>query len=172
MTIPEISVASVDDATALNHLINSAYRGDSAKQGWTHEADLLTGIRTTEKELKNMIARDNTFILKYVEEGIIIACVLVEKKSDKLYMGMLTVSPGLQGRGVGKKLLKATEEAAIKMQCKKIGITVIDARQELISWYKRHGYKDTGKRMPLPGEIQKAVIPREKLQFVVMEKYI
>jgi ribosomal protein S18 acetylase RimI-like enzyme len=170
MTISETSIATVDDVAALNHLINSAYRGESAKQGWTHEADLLTGIRTTERELKNMITRKNTFILKYIENGIITACVLVEKKADKLYMGMLTVSPRLQGRGVGKKLLKATEETAIKLQCKKIEMTVIDARQELISWYTRNGYKDTGKRMTLPSEIQNAVVPGRNLQFIVMEK--
>jgi Predicted acetyltransferase len=170
MTIPEISIATPDDVTALNHLINSAYRGESAKQGWTHEADLLTGIRTSEKELENIISRKNTFILKYGDGPIITACVLVEKKADKLYMGMLTVSPGLQGHGIGKKLLKATEETAVKLQCKKIEMTVIDARQELISWYKRHGYNDTGKRMPLPVEIQNAVIPGKNLEFVVMEK--
>ena len=170
--MPEISIATIEDIAALNNLVNSAYRGESAKLGWTHEANLLEGIRITKKELNDIIARENTFILKYLDGNIIAACILVEKKVDRLYMGMLTVSPGLQGRGVGKMLLKATEQTAIKLKCKKIEITVIDARQELIAWYKRHGYEDTGVRKPLSAEMKKSAIPGRSLEFIVMEKYV
>ena len=38
-------VASAADAPALVDLINSAYRGESSKAGWTTEADLLGGQR-------------------------------------------------------------------------------------------------------------------------------
>ena len=37
--------AILQDVIALNTLVNSAYRGDSSKIGWTTEADLLDGQR-------------------------------------------------------------------------------------------------------------------------------
>ena len=38
--------ATVQDAPEIAILVNSAYRGDSSRQGWTTEADLLDGTRT------------------------------------------------------------------------------------------------------------------------------
>ncbi|MDQ6757238.1 MAG: GNAT family N-acetyltransferase, partial [Bacteroidota bacterium] len=141
----EIFTAIEDDISELNILINSAYRGEGSKKGWTTEADLLDGIRTDEESLKNIIHHPNTFILKYSENKKLAACVLLEKQDSDLYLGMLTVSPTLQGKGVGKSLLNAAEEKAKQLQCKKIKMTVISVREELIKWYERHGYKDTGK---------------------------
>ena len=46
-----ISVATIDDVKELNILVNSAYRGESSKIGWTTEADLLGGIRIDEARL-------------------------------------------------------------------------------------------------------------------------
>ncbi|MEP6616054.1 MAG: GNAT family N-acetyltransferase [Ginsengibacter sp.] len=167
-----ISIAVKNDVAALNFLINSAYRGDSAKQGWTHEAELLDGTRINETELYNLLERENTFILKYMEAHEICACVLLEKKVNKLYIGMLTVAPGLQGHGIGKKLLKSAEEKAREMNCSCTEITVIDARHELIGWYERHGYGDTGTRIPFDADMQKRAISTRPLQFIVMEKIL
>ena len=101
-----VTLATEKDIPELNSLINSAYRGDSSKQGWTTEADLLGGIRTDEKALKEMMQQKNSFILKYEEENKILACVYLKKENNKLYLGMLTVSPQLQNKGIGKILLK------------------------------------------------------------------
>jgi N-acetylglutamate synthase-like GNAT family acetyltransferase len=104
-----ITKATIEDVTALNNLVNSAYRGESSKKGWTTEADLLGGIRTTEKGLTETIQKSDTTILKYTDNQEVIACVMLVEKADKLYLGMLTVSPELQGGGVGKKLLYEAE---------------------------------------------------------------
>ena len=62
-------------------LVNSAYRGESAKKGWTHEADLIQGeMRIDEKSLEKMIMDPNATILKYEEGDQIIGCVYLEKK--------------------------------------------------------------------------------------------
>ena len=168
----KISIATENDISELNLLINSAYRGEGSKSGWTTEADLLDGIRTDEESLNKIIHRPKTFLLKYSENKKIAACVLLEKQDDALYLGMLTVSPELQGKGVGKILLKAAEEKAKQLQCTKIKMTVISVRDELIAWYQRHGYNDTGKREPFPMEDPKFGIPKIHLEFIVMEKEI
>ena len=78
-----VTIATEKDIPALNVLINSAYRGDSSKQGWTTEADLLGGIRTDEESLKEMMQNANSSILKYSAENKILGCVFLKKEDNK-----------------------------------------------------------------------------------------
>lgn len=167
-----VTIATEKDIPQLNTLINSAYRGESSKQGWTTEADLLGGIRTDEESLKEMMQNPNASILKYEEENNILACVYLKKENEKLYLGMLTVSPQLQNKGIGKILLKASEDEARKTNCTAIFMTVISQRTELINWYKKYGYVDTGEKKPFPENDPRFGIPKTKLEFIVMEKKI
>lgn len=165
--------AVLSDVPALNRLVNSAYRGETSRQGWTTEADLLDGIRIDEERLAKMIESPNSKILKYVsEQGNLIGCVHLEKQEKQLYLGMLTVSPPLQGKGMGKELLKAAEQEARATACSVIHMTVIEGRSELIDWYVRHGYSLTGERKPFPADDPRFGLPKKKLTFVVMEKQI
>lgn len=167
----EISKATMADAGELNKLINSAYRGETAKKGWTNEAHLLAGIRIDEEELKNIIKRKKSFLLKYTENNKITACVFLEQDKDEMYLGMLTVSPELQGKGIGKKLLNASEIHARQLACSKVHMTVISVRNELIAWYQRHGYSDSGIRKPFPVE-DRFRISKNPLEFIVLEKEV
>ncbi len=164
--------ATLEDIAALNILVNLAYRGDSSRQGWTTEADLLDGTRTDENSIREIIEMPSSVILKYVEDGKILGCVRLDKHNDKLYLGMLTVEPSLQAKGLGKKLLMAAEEEARKQNCKTIDMTVISVRSELIAWYHRHGYRDTGKRKPMIIATPSMGKPKKDLEFVVLEKSV
>ena len=62
-----IAKAVAEDISSLNTLINSAYRGEFSKKGWTTEAHLLEGSRTTEEELLEIIQDKHNTILKYSE---------------------------------------------------------------------------------------------------------
>ncbi len=166
-----ITKSTLKDVSALNNLVNSAYRGEFSKKGWTSEADLLEGIRITEEDLTDTIQKTDTTILKYTDNQEIIACMMLVEKTDKLYLGMLTVSPELQGGGIGKQLLREAESIAQEKGLSKIGITVISVRQELIDWYKRHGYVDTGEREPFLVNYHQGD-PKQDLEFIVMEKEI
>jgi N-acetylglutamate synthase-like GNAT family acetyltransferase len=167
-----ITKATDADIKDLVLLVNSAYRGDEAKRGWTNEADLLVGgIRIDDNEMREMMEDDEHIVLKHLSDGVITGCVSLIKKEDYLYLGMLTVSPALQGGGTGKKLLQAAEDFGKASAYQRIRMTVITARAELIQWYTRHGYTDTGDRVPFPyapgyGE------PSEPLEFMVLEKTI
>ncbi|MBS1667759.1 MAG: GNAT family N-acetyltransferase [Bacteroidetes bacterium] len=165
-----ISPALKTDIPALVQLINSAYRGEGAKKGWTTEADLLDGTRTDEANLMDLISDPQTVILKYTDDADkILACVNLQKQDNRLYLGMLTVSPELQGTGIGKKLLVAADDYAREHGCLAVFMTVISVRSELIAWYERHGFHKTGEVKPFPvGE--KFGIQKQPLEMIVMEK--
>jgi ribosomal protein S18 acetylase RimI-like enzyme len=170
--MPDILPASPDDADELSILVNAAYRGDTGRQGWTTEADLIDGSRTDAELLKAVIEKPGSQILKYVENGQIIGCVELRKEEDKLYLGMLTVSHTIQNKGIGKQLLYAAEDVARKLGCHAIFMNVLTVRKELIAWYARHGYHDTGARKPFAFTDPRFGFPKQPLEFMIMEKEI
>ena len=167
-----ITKAIVEDVSLLNTLINSAYRGESSKKGWTTEANILEGLRTTEAELIEIMQEPKNTILKFTANKQIIGCVLLIEKKQHLYLGMLTVEPELQNSGVGKKLLKQAEIHASGVGLLKIVMTVISVREELIAWYKRNGYIEIGPREPFPASDVHIPITEQPLEFIVLEKKI
>ena len=167
-----ITIATPDNVSALEKLINSAYRGETSKLGWSTEAHILGGKRITEEELLEIFSDKQNTILKFTENNKIIGCVLLSNKENKLYLGMFAVSPELQNSGIGKKFLQEAEEHALKLGLPKIVMTVITIRESLIAWYKRHGYIDYGVREPFPLNGTNAVISNQPLEFVVLEKKV
>jgi len=168
---PYISLATTADIPAIKDLLNNAYRGEGSKQGWTTEAELIAGdTRTDENILQEVMSLPESVLLKYTnEEQQIIGCVNLQQHADRIYLGMFSVSPKLQGGGIGKKLLNAAEEYAQHLHCASIYMTVISVRTELINWYIRHGYADTGERKPFneDGITGKHL---RTLEFMVLEK--
>ena len=166
-----IKIATKEDIPHLEKLVNGAYRGESSKKGWTTEADLLGGIRTNQDVLSGMINRGDSIVLKCINaKNELVGCVYLQNKEEKLYLGMLTVAPDIQAQGIGKKLLQASEEYAQTQQCSAITITVISLRKELIKWYERRGYKATGEKKPFPSNDPRFGLPKQELEFIVMEK--
>jgi ribosomal protein S18 acetylase RimI-like enzyme len=166
----KISQSVKEDIPALVTLINSAYRGEASRKGWTTEADLLGGERTNPNALEKIMERKNTTILKFCDEDAILkGCVYLEKKNDKMYLGMLTVSPMEQAQGIGKKLLAASEDHAARLNCSVVEMKVISVRDELINWYERHGYHKTGEVSPFIADTD-FQIPKEPLEFITLEK--
>lgn len=159
--------ATPDDVAALHRLIERAYRGETAKAGWTHEADLLFDDRTSADELSALIADPDRAILLAFRNDALVGCVQVARAGDDLaYLGMLTVEPGLQAAGLGRRILAAAEaEAVARFSARRMEMTVIGLRVELIAWYGRRGYAPTGETRPFPVDP-----PRPALDFVVLEK--
>lgn len=167
-----ITKATLQDIPALTILINSAYRGETSKKGWTTEANLLEGKRTDEEEMTEIFLDSKNTILKFTDNNIIIGSVLLVEKGHQLYLGMLTVSPELQNSGIGKKLLAEAENHAKTLGLSSIIMTVISVREELVAWYKRHGYVDTGDREPFPESEIHVTISEKPLEFIYLEKKI
>jgi ribosomal protein S18 acetylase RimI-like enzyme len=166
-----IIAVTTQDVPELVPLINSAYRGDASKKGWTTEADLLEGeLRTDIPALTNLLSNPDARMLKYTTtHGTITGCVYLEKMERGLYLGMLTVSPLQQAGGIGKQLLAAAELYGKEKDCSCIFMNVISIRYELIAWYERHGYHKTGETKPMPGD-NRFGTPTQPLEFIIMEK--
>lgn len=142
-------VAVDADIPALVALINSAYRGESSKQGWTTEADIIDGIRIDEAGVQEIInATDADLHCFFAPTGHLLSCVYLQTKPDCLYLGMLTVQPGLQAAGLGRHMLHYAEARARQLGLPSIRMTVINTRTELIAWYERRGYSATGQTEP------------------------
>ena len=166
-----ITTATASDIPALNDLVNSAYRGDTSRRGWTTEADLLDGIRTDEAGLQAMLDNPRATVLTYKENEELLGCVYLDKQGDELYLGMLTVSPDAQTNGIGKQLLAAAETVARERNCRVITMTVIPQRHELVAFYERRGYRSTGETEPFPDD-PRFGIQKQPLSFIVMEKVL
>jgi GNAT superfamily N-acetyltransferase len=165
--------AQPSDLPALHALIEGAYRSDSAKMGWTHEADLLGGQRTDMEALEAMIADPAQAILILRDGDDIDACAaLADHGGGLAYLGMFTVAPARQATGIGRLLLAATEEhAATLFGATRVEMTVISQRTELIAWYERRGYRLSGERRPFPATDPRFGRPkRDDLEFVVLER--
>ncbi len=170
-----IRPAGEQDIAALHSLVESAYRGDSAKRGWTHEADLLGGQRTDLAALQEMMADENQVILLAMDGPDIAGCVQLMHVSEGLaYLGLLTVDPDRQAGGLGKKLLDGSEHYVVEnWQARAIEMTVIRQRGDLIAYYERRGYALTGERRPFPLDDPRYGLPKtQELEFVVLRKEI
>ncbi len=160
-----ITAASPADAPALKTLLEAAYRGDSARRGWNHEADILDDERVAPGEVEALLADPAVTILIASEGESLLGCVAVTVKDTALaYLGMLCVAPDLQSAGLGRRLLDAAEDCARKLGIAAMEMTVIDSRDALIAWYERRGYVRTGETRPFP------VLRDPPVTFVVLEK--
>ncbi len=165
-----IGEANLEDIPQLLRLINSCYRGEESKKGWTTEALLIEGeVRTDSSDLVDLINAEDGCILKYTSENTIIGCVNLQKQGEKIYLGMFSVNPDFQGAGIGKKILFAADEFAIQKSCKAIKMKVISERHELVSWYIKYGFHPTGEELPFPKD-NKFGKPLKELKFIVLEK--
>ncbi|HMQ63887.1 MAG TPA: GNAT family N-acetyltransferase [Flavilitoribacter sp.] len=166
-----ISVAVAADIPQIVRLLNSAYRGEGSKTGWSTEADLLDGsIRTDEANVRSLMLKEHAVFLKYTEsDGSLQGCVYLDNREGSLYLGMLSVNPQLQAKGIGKQLLAAAEQHARLQQCSSVFMQVINARTELMDWYIRHGYQRTGEVFPFNGD-HRFGAPNRPLFFEILEK--
>lgn len=163
------SKAQQQDAEQLAALVNSAYRGEVSRQGWTTEVDLLDGRRTEAAELERLIADANSIILLCKHASELVGSVHLERNGEQVQFGMLAVNPSLQGRGIGKQLLQSAELAARQAwPVNTFIMAVISSRHELIAFYERRGYRRTGitKAFPVNPVLWTAKVADLQLEFL------
>nr|WP_267886092.1 GNAT family N-acetyltransferase [Streptomyces sp. MUM 16J] len=160
------------DVDALVALVESAYRGDASRAGWTTEADILEGQRTDPEGVLQVIKSPGSRLLVVERDGQIVACCQLEHRGEHAYFGMFAVSPTLQGAGLGRAVMAEAEaQAREKWGVTEMHMTVISARDDLIAWYERRGYRRTGKMSPFPYGDERFGIPqRADLQFELLVK--
>ncbi len=162
------------DTDAVVALVESAYRGDASRAGWTTEADLLDGRRTGADDIAAILARPRSRLLIAEQDGELLACAHVADEDGAGYFGMFSVRPNLQNAGIGKQVLSEAERIAREeWNLPAMRMTVIDVRDALIAWYERRGYRRTGKHKPFPyGDARFGIPKRDDLRFEVLEKVL
>ncbi|GAA2952409.1 GNAT family N-acetyltransferase [Streptomyces erythrogriseus] len=160
------------DVDALVELIESAYRGESSRTGWTTEADILHGQRTDRAAVLEVVEAPDSRLLTVEREGRIVACCQLEHRGEHAYFGMFAVSPALQGAGLGRTVIAEAERQAREgWDVTEMHMTVITVREDLIAWYERRGYRRTGKTAPFPyGDERFGVPQRDDLEFELLVK--
>jgi ribosomal protein S18 acetylase RimI-like enzyme len=173
--------ATLLDLYDLILLIEGAYRGDESRTGWTTEADLIDGQRTDDIEIREILD-DSTSRLRVAEQitardpgaARVVGSVLARREDDGVHLGMLAVHPELQNRGVGRLLLDEGERVAVEeLGANECVLWVVSCRRELLAWYVRRGYRDSGLREPFPYDSPRLGRPRVAgLEFAVLRKRV
>ena len=138
------------DASKIITLVNRAYRPMADERGWTHEADLVSGPRTTEEQVLALFcSRSSVLVLCRGTE--IDACIHVTCRESCADIGMLATEPGYQTQGLGKQILEYAERyASAHFGATSFRISVLSSRPELIAFYERRGYARTGQTKSYP----------------------
>ena len=169
---PTFRTATAADVPSLVALIESAYRGESSRAGWTTEADLLEGRRTDSEGVMAVLQGQDSRMVVVESDGALLACCQLEDRRGHAYFGMFAVRPELQGGGLGRRLLAEAERlAGEQWGAKQMHMTVISAREDLIAWYVRRGYTRTGRTSAFPYGNERFGRPtREDLEFELLVK--
>lgn len=165
--------AGPEDVGAVVELVESAYRGESSRAGWTTEADLLDGQRTDARAVGDAVGREDGMLLLAALDGVLASCCQLRAGLDgRAHFAMFAVRPDLQGRAVGSAVLAEAERLVeAEWGARWLRMEVIGVRSELIGWYERRGYERTGETAPFPyGDLRFGLPRRGDLEFVVLEK--
>ena len=175
-TAPAVTfrVAGLSDVDALVALVESAYRGDSSRAGWTTEADILGGQRTDHEGVREVIGKAGSRMVAVERDGELVACCQLEHRGAHAYFGMFAVRPAQQGAGLGKVVIAEAERfAREEWGAAEMHMTVISVREDLIAWYERRGYARTGRMSPFPYGDERFGLPtRDDLQFELLTKQL
>jgi ribosomal protein S18 acetylase RimI-like enzyme len=166
-------LAGAGDVPAIVELVDSAYRGEASRAGWTTEADLLDGQRTDARAVAEIVADPGGVMLLAEADGELAGCCQLERHAPaEAYFGMFSVRPAAQGQGWGGQILaKAERLARAEWGARTMVMTVLEPRRDLVGWYERRGYRLTGESRPFPYGDERFGIPRRgDLSFVVLEK--
>jgi predicted N-acetyltransferase YhbS len=121
------------DAEALCRLINRAF----AVEKFFLDSDRIDLPQVCENLRKGafLVAEDG---------GAMLACVYVEIRGDRGYLGLLSVEPGRQRSGLGKQLVSAAEDFCRDVRCRAMDLNIVDLRVDLPPFYKALGYGESG----------------------------
>lgn len=158
MNTPQLRTAVTADISAITDLVVTAYRGETGAGGGLREIDVLTDDRITEPEVAAEIADDRTRILVAEQDGRIVGCASLYRKSpERAYYGMFAVDPAAQGQGLGRSVLAEAERvAATEWGASELEISVVEVRTGLREYYERRGFAHTGDRELIPTTLARA----------------
>lgn len=147
-------LAEMKDLSDLYHLINRAYRAELARS-WTNETQIVSGDRITTEQLSQILQKQNQaeqnsqLLIAELNDQLsyeVMGCVGLQYTKNNAEIGTFCIAPELQNYGYGKQVLNAAELYAIKNKpdLNTYSMWVLNNRIELIEYYERRGYVQTG----------------------------
>lgn len=172
MSFIQIEPATLAVAPAIVELMERAYRGSESLKGWTSEAHLIDGPRTSLAEITACVNDPDTQILVAIDgDGRLLGCAAIALEGSQCSFGKFAVDPDSQGLGIGKRLLDAAEAAALHdYGVSGMSMTVVDGRAELEAFYERRGYRRSGKQVRMRDLISGQ--PITKGQDLMLNEYV
>jgi N-acetylglutamate synthase-like GNAT family acetyltransferase len=120
--------------------------------------------RTNSEQITNYLHKGNFLLLE--EQGELVGLVYTElRKNSHCYIGLLTVTPDKQSRGIGRQLMQSAEDFCLNHGCSIVEIDVINLRPQLVDWYRGLGYEVIGEA-PYP----RPEILLQPCHFIKMQK--
>lgn len=126
-------IATATDVPVLVPMINSAYTVES----------FLEGARTSPAHLADQMQKGRILVAEN-EASQILASIYIESREDRAYLGMFAVDPARQGKSLGRRLFQAAEDLLRAEGFRRIELTVLNLRPELLPIYRRFGFVETG----------------------------
>ncbi|WP_240007321.1 GNAT family N-acetyltransferase [Pseudaquidulcibacter saccharophilus] len=143
-----IREANANDIARIEYLVETTYRGEDSKKGWTTEFNLLAGTRLQKGEIAAALADKANQFFVAERDNIVVGVICVNKNGDWIEFGKFSVDPEMQGLGIGKMLIAKVEDFVRNIWgADKLKLSVISIRKELVDFYARYGFKDTGQRI-------------------------
>jgi len=152
---PEIRLAVLSDAEQITAVINAAFR--------IVEEFFLDGNRITLAEVQESFVR-GAFLVA-VNGTAVSGCVYVEPRGERAYLGLLSVNPASQQKGLGSLLMNAAEEFAREQGARFMDIYIVNLRTDLPPFYEQRGYYENG-TTPFPPDVP----TKQPCHFINMSK--
>ena len=140
-TVP-IRVAAPADAAKITGVINAAFR--------IAEGFFVDGMRISQAEVEQLLSK-GAFLLVENDDKLH-ACVYVELRGERSYLGLLSVDPGCQKSGLGSLLMLEAEKHCRERGSRFMDILIVNLRDELPAFYERRGYVENG-TTPFPDDV-------------------
>ena len=152
---PEIRLAVPADAEQITAVINAAFR--------IAEEFFVDGNRITLAEVQESFAR-GAFLVA-ADGAAVSGCVYVEPRGERAYLGLLSVDPARQQKGLGSRLMNAAEEFAREQGARFMDIYIVNLRTDLPPFYEQRGYYENG-TTPFPPDVP----TKQPCHFINMSK--
>ena len=144
------------DAESIAALINVAFRPER----------FFTSVdRTNPGEVREYMQKGKFLVAE--DEHDLAACVYLEPREDRFYLGLLSVDPQRQRSGVGSWMMQQAEEHCREAGARAIELKLVNLRKELPDYYRRRGYVETG-TVPWPAKIPVS----QPCHFITMSKQL
>ena len=129
-----IRTAGENDVPAIVALVNAAF---------AVERSFVDRDRTQADEITAMMRKGTFLVVDDDREGLL-AGMYLERRGARAYLGMLSIQPSQQGRGLGRGMMAAAEAHVRAWGCSAIDIRILNLRTELPPFYLALGFVQTG----------------------------